>query len=132
MTQFTGADALRDYLANLLAAELGQFDNGIPRIWITPPRPPAGSEESLECLIMRTPRSTVSGSSGRQKKDLRRWEVSLVNYADDLTLHNALEKLKASDRLVFDGVPLYTPASTQNFESVRLSFFDPIMLTTTS
>lgn len=131
MTEFAAAADLRDYLTTLLTNELGQFDNGMPRIWIKPPHPPAGSAASLECIITRSPQSIVRGSSGGQKKDLRRWVFSLVNYADDTKLHTATEKIKSSDRLVLANPPSYTPPNTQNFESISFEIFDPIMLTAT-
>ena len=131
MTQFAAVDDLRDYLATLLADELGQFSNGLPRIWIKPPHPPSASEDSLECIIARSPQSQVRGSSADTKKDLRRWVFTLVNYADDTKLHDATEKIKASDRLVLATVPAYTPPSTQNYESIRFEVFDPVILTAT-
>lgn len=131
MTQFNDAAALRDYLLTLLSAELGEFDNGIPRIWVSPPHPPSANGKSLECIIQRQPSVEVRGSSGRQKKDLRRWVFSLVNYADDTKLHDATEKIKASSLLVLAMTPAYTPPSSQNYESIRFEVFDPVMIAAT-
>lgn len=131
MTQFNNVSNLRNFLATLLADDLGEFGNGIARIWVQPPNPPGGTESGLECIIQRTPETELKGSSGNQKKDLRRWVVTLTNFADDGSLDSAMEKIKASNSVVLFREPRYTPPSTENYESVRLELFDPILLTST-
>ena len=131
MTQFNSVADLRAFLETLLADDLGTFSNGLNRIWVTPPQPPAGIGEGLECIIQRTPETEVRGSSGGQKKDFRRWIVTLTNFSDDDSLDSASQKIKASSRLVFYREPEYTPAAARNYESFTFHLIDTVLLMTT-
>lgn len=126
MTQFTTVADLRTALTTLLSAELGEFGNGIPRIWVKPPDPPAGTASGLECIIQRVSEGEVLGSSGGQKKDMRRWVVTLTNYADDGSLDAATQKIKGA--YPFFRQPRYTPATDKNYESIKFYLFDPILI----
>ena len=128
MTQFSTVKDLRDFLATLIADDLGEFGNGAQRIWVRPPDPPAGVASGLECIIQRSPEGELSGSSGGQKKDFREWIVSLTNFAGDGSLNSATEKIKSSDRIVFAKRPRYTPPSEDNYESIKFYVFDPTLL----
>lgn len=128
MTAFTTVAELRASLAALIAADLGTFGNGIPRIWVRPPDPPAGTAEGLECIIQRISAGKVRGSSGRQKKDFRLWIVTLTNYADDGSMASATEKIKATYTILDE--PRYTPPTDKNYESISFKIFDPILINT--
>jgi hypothetical protein len=128
MTQFTTVADLRSALTTLLAADLGTFGNGIPRIWVKPPDPPAGTASGLECIIQRVPEGMPKGSSGRQKYYPRRWIVTLTNYADDGSMANAAQKIHSSEDLVFYREPRITPATDKNYESIKFYLFDPILI----
>ena len=126
MTQFATVSDLRGSLAALLNTELGTFENGIKRIWVRPPDPPAGVAEGLECIIQRIPAGPIRGSSGGQKKDLRRWVVTLTNYAEDGAMAAATDKIKATYTLAT--APRYVPPTDKNYESISFQIFDPTLI----
>lgn len=134
MTQFASVVELRDYLAGLLSAELGTFGNGIARIWIKPPSPPAGVSSGLECIIQRTPTGQLNNSSASQRYHERVFTVSLINFADDTTFDTAVTKVKQSERLTFWNRrdPRYRPSTEDSYEQIDFFLFDPIMINRSS
>lgn len=134
MAQFATVKELRDYVANLIAAELGTFGNGIARIWVKPSDPPAGVASGLECIIQRTPTGDVSNRSAGQKYFGRVWSLSLINYGNDGKLADAAEKIRASQRLTFYNRrnTRYLPPTEDNYEQTEFFIFDPVQLNQTA
>lgn len=130
MAEFNTVTDLRDYLATLLSAELGTFGNGIARIWIKPPSPPAGISSGLECIIQRTTEGPRRERSENQIYHERIFVFSLINFADSTTFNVAVEKVKASSRLTFWSRrdPRYSPATPDSYEQITFYCFDPIMI----
>ena len=125
MTFQTVAD-LRSDLATTLAADLGTYTNGISRIWVYPPSPPAANSEGIECLIQREPEGSFRGSSGNQAKDFREWVVRLINYSADGNLSSAISKIKKHYTL--RSPPTYIPPTDAVFEQYVIRIFDPILI----
>lgn len=128
MTEFATVKDLRDSLATLLDADLGTYENGIKRIWVYPPQPPAANGEGLECMIQRQPVGDIRSSSGGQRKDFREWIVTLINYSDDASLSSAAEKIKANYLFPRGSPPQYSPPTPETFEQVIFRILDPILI----
>ncbi len=130
MAVFANVTALRDHLASLLSSELGQFDDGQPRIWIAPPKPPASNEASLECIVQRISLGDNSPRAEGQRFNPRTWSVKLVNFADDTSLNAAKEKIEADSEILLapSRNTRYLPATSQTYEQIEFFVYDPIAL----
>lgn len=120
MANFADAIELSDHLKNILAAHLGEWEDGTPRIHIVPPTPKLqGKAKSdtanlseVECIIRRATSGEPRSLSGGQKYQEPVYRVDFVNYSDDTKLVQAGEVLDADSQLMYAQPRAYLAADT--------------------
>lgn len=125
---FADAVDLRQHLASLLAPYLGEWENGTPRIHISPPtsklsprdKETATTDSEVECIVQRVHDSKPRSMSGGQRYEEPVYTARFVNYGDDTKLTQIRNILDRDSLIIQARPPTYIEASLDVYEQMNI------------